>query len=86
MSKEKLYKAFHGKEPDSEYEIELNDMNEVIELGKAIAIEYEVAKHDDKKPQIYRHEFKSGAVVLSNGHQVIVYGEKIKVTERGIIN
>ncbi len=84
--KEKLYNKFHGKEADAEYEIEIDDFDVLVELGDAIAIEYEAKKHDDKSKQIYRHKFKKGAKLLSNGKQLLIYGEKITVTERGIIN
>lgn len=86
MNKEKLYKSFHGKEAKEEYTIDLNDFDCLVELGEAIAIEYEAQKHEDKSKNIYRHEFKKGAKLLSNGKQLLIYGDRIKVTERGIIN
>ena len=86
VKQEKLYTKFHGKNPKYFEEINIEDMSEVFQLGEAIAIEYKVAKHEDKKEYIYRHEFKKGARLFSNGKQLLVYGKKIKVTERGIVN
>ena len=83
---EKLYKKFHGKNPKYFEEINIEDMSEVFQLGDAVAIEYKVCKLDDKKEYVYRHEFKKGARLFSNGKQLLVYGSKIKVTERGIVN
>lgn len=84
--KEKLYNDFHGKQAKEEYSLDIEDFEILVELGEAVAIEYKVKKRADKKEHIYRHEFKKGAKVLTNGKQLLVYGSKIKVTERGIIN
>ena len=86
IDKEILYQKFHGKTANTEYEIDIKDFKTVIEIGNAVAIEYQVKKQTDRTVHVYRHEFKSGAKVFSNGKELLIYGKKIKITDRGIIN
>lgn len=85
MDKIKLYEDFHGKICEEDFEIELESMYEVTLLGEAIAIEYKCQKDHlgDKEKEIYRHEFKKGSLLLTNGTDLIIFG-KFKITNRGI--
>jgi hypothetical protein len=80
----RTYVKFHGREPASEFDIELDEMSHLTMLGKIHAIEYKAKKHNDREQQTYRHVFKKSPLLLWNGKELIIYGE-IKVTERGII-
>lgn len=81
---EQLYRSFMGREVDGEMVIDLEDMDSLAFLGAAIAIEYQAQKHADRKAHIYRHEFENPAMVLTNGRQIVIFGDSIKVTRRGI--
>jgi hypothetical protein len=74
MSKE-IFKKFHGRESTGYYEIELGSMKSLTELGKVFAIEYKAKKHKDRKVHVYRHRFKKMPVLLTNGKELIIYGE-----------
>lgn len=84
----KLYKDFHGEKSLYVEEITLGCMEVIIDLGKAVAIEYECQKKHlgDSKKEIYRHTFKKGVRVYWNGESLIITGGDLTVNERGIIN
>ena len=80
-----LYEKFSGFEYDNTDDIiDMGDVSKMAYIGKAIAIEYEAQKHSDRKSHVYRHEFENDAFVASNGTVIIIYGDKIKITEKGI--
>jgi hypothetical protein len=83
---EDLFKEFYGREPSSEFDIDLADMKKLTMLGKVHAVEYVARKHSDKKQQTYRHVFKQkpAPVLLWNGKELLIYGD-IEVNERGVI-
>jgi hypothetical protein len=85
---EQLFEDFTGREYDSEFTISLKQLKELTFLGVAIALEYSIKKdrEGDRHPEIYRHEFETPCILLTNGKDLIVYGEKLKVIDRGIIN
>lgn len=72
---EKIYKKFYGREPNSEYTVNLKSMQFLTELGKVEAIEYKAKKHSDRKKHIYRHVFKKKPLLLTNGEQLIIFGD-----------
>jgi hypothetical protein len=80
----KLFEDFHGRDATEQFDIVLQDMKELVFLGHAAAVEYVAQKHEDKKKHIYRHEFENPAMVLTNGKDIIITGDKIRVTWRGI--
>lgn len=83
----RLFKKFHGRESEKINYINLKSFNELVFLGEAIAIEYKAKKkHLGNKTEIYRHKFKKGALLLTNGKELLIYGKKIKINSRGIIN
>lgn len=81
---DELYEDFSGFEKSGEFSISLGQTRKLAYLGKAIAIEYEVQKHSDRKSHVYRHEFENPAIVVSNGEDIFIIGKKIVVTKRGI--
>ncbi len=81
---EQLYCSFMGRDVDGEMVVDLGDMDSLAFLGDAVAIEYRAQKHSDRKMHVYRHEFENPAMVLTNGRQIIIFGDSIKVTRRGI--
>lgn len=84
----KLHSDFFGEDTGDDFEIELEQMSELAFLGKAVSIEYEAKKkrEGDKREEIYRHEFETPVYVLTNGKDIVLYGKKLKVIDRGIIN
>jgi len=78
-----LFDDFHGKESKKSFKIMLFNMSNLTLLGKVNAIEYRAKKHDDKKIETYRHEFETMPILLTNGVELILYGD-IKITDRGI--
>lgn len=80
----KIYRDFQGREPEKKKEINLRSMKVLTFLGKGFAIEYETAKHKDRRPHIYRHEFDNECEVFTNGKDIIIHGDHITITQRGI--
>jgi hypothetical protein len=62
----------------------MKSMKILSQLGKVHAIEYKAKKFKDKEQTIYRHVFKKKPLLLSNGKQLIIYGE-FEINERGIV-
>jgi len=87
---EKLFMGFHGKRPRKVFDVELGDLSVLTYLGDIVAIEYLAQKtneyENDEEPEIYRHEFETSGMVLTNGKTILIHGPKIKVIDRGIIN
>lgn len=87
MEKDKsanLFKKFFGREPKSEFTIELGEMKNLTWLGKVNAIEYVARKHEDKQQVTYRHTFKKKPFLLTNGKEIIIFGD-FEINERGIV-
>lgn len=78
-----LRERFTGRPPDTESVIELQDMKTLTVLGSCVAVEYREQKHGDRKAHVYRHEFESGQILLTNGKDLIIHGDT-EITEKGI--
>ncbi len=79
-----IYEDFSGYQKTGEIYVELGQVKRLAFLGMGVAIEYEVQKQSDRKTHVYRHEFESPCIVASNGKEIIIIGDKITVTEKGI--
>jgi hypothetical protein len=79
-----LYEDFSGYEVDQVKDVNLRSMKVLTYLGKGFAIEYIAQKHRDRKENVYRHEFEHECEVFTNGKEIIIHGEHIKITKRGI--
>lgn len=91
MSSERKYKQFHGFAPTELTSIPWHDPQELVYLGRALAIEYESDKVNgggDGEPCAYRHEFHKDNILCtdSTGKQLYILGPKLKVEAPGIIN
>jgi len=80
-----LYEDFHGYISEKEFDIELEDVENLTLLGRAVAIEYEAMKHGDTVKEIYRHDFGSKAILLTNGKDLIVFNPEMSIEDRGIV-
>lgn len=87
-SAKKLYNKFHGCTGHKEFEVELGDMKNLVDLGRAHAVCYEALKEHlgDTEYEIYEHEFEKPCRLYWNGTCLIIAGKSLQVTERGILN
>lgn len=81
---EELHRIFLGRHPSSEFEIDLKDMTVLAQIGKVHTIEYTARKYNDKNQQTYRHTFKKKPLLLTNGQDLIIFGD-FEINERGIV-
>jgi len=86
LKAKELYKKFFGRDSKKNFKINLQPMENLTLLGITHKIEYIAKKSQfrDKEGIIYVHEFKQPVLLLTNGKDLILYGE-IKIDERGII-
>lgn len=89
---ERLFKTFHGKNPSKTRKVEISTPKALVELGRAVAIEYECTKRNGVKPSragkknVFRHEMPKGNILSSNenGTLLIIRGPKLSVKKSGI--
>ena len=92
MNAVKKYQTFHGKPPRRVKRLDFHVPKQLIVLGKAVAVEYECDKLNgggDGKKAVYRHEFEKPAFLCmdeSGRKQLYIVGNRVSVTQRGIIN
>ncbi len=87
-----LFEVFTGRDAAQRVRVDIPGVDRlpsnVAFLGRAVAIEYEIAKdHDDGEEAIYRHEFtpSSEAMLLGvPGGRVLLLVGKFDVVEEGI--
>lgn len=92
MNARQKYRQFHGHAPRyrKTFSFQLPKNNELVILGKVVAIEYETDKYNgggDGTRAVYRHEFETPALVCCDStgkRQLYILGEKLKVTQKGI--
>jgi hypothetical protein len=90
MSNDKGYKKFWGRRPTRRTRVDFHNPQQLIFLGRAVAIEYECDKTHgggDGKVAVYRHAFGPYTLLCMderNKDQLYVLGEKLKVTRAGI--
>lgn len=82
----KAFEEFTGMSAEEWIEINIPDLEDVAFLGVARLIAYDgiIGGVDDN----YRHEFKSDPPVFlfgAPGKVLLIYGEGIKLTPRGIV-
>lgn len=88
----KLYETFHGKTPAKTRTVNLPTPKALVELGRAVAIEYECTKRNGVKPSragkknVFRHEMPKGNILSTDesGTLLIIRGPKLKVKKSGI--
>ena len=83
---EKAFELFTGMRADDWIELRIPDLKDVVFLGVAKTVVYEgiIGGEDD----LYEHEFKSDPPVFvfgAPGEVLLIYGEGIKLTKRGIV-
>ena len=86
-----IYKKFHGHPVREKQEVQWQDPEKLVFLGEAIEIIYRSDKVNgggDGKPNSFRHKFDKGTMLLTNetGRYLIIVGERLHVTDRGIVN
>lgn len=91
------YEAFHGRKVRQEKQVRFNfleSQDELVYLGRAVAIEYESDKINgtpaggEGQKAVYRHEFGRGDILCTDktGTQLFILGPKLRTTTRGIID
>lgn len=86
------YFEFHGHEYEFVEERDIEISPTLVRLGRVHSIVYESDKFNgggDGKKALYEHKFKRGAHLCTNekGEKIlIIVGDKIRVTDRGIVN
>lgn len=91
------YEAFHGRRVREEKQVRFNfieSTDQLVFLGKAVAIEYESDKINgtpvggEGDRAVYRHEFARGDILCTDktGTQLYILGPKLRTTTRGIID
>ena len=92
MGNDKGYNKFHGRRPAKRIEDNFHDPEQLILLGRAVAIEYECDKihgGGDGRKAVYRHVFDEGDILCMderNKGQLYILGPRLKVTRAGIEN
>jgi hypothetical protein len=81
---EKLFEKFTGRESLKDSIVELAPMDNLSFLGECVAVEYQAKKHKDRKAHVYRHEFKPGSILVTNGKELLIIGP-FKIESRGIV-
>jgi len=81
----KLYRKFFGKHPKKEITIDIENFKNVALLGAVERIDYAAIKpkFGDIDVTLYYHHFKNPPMLLTNGKQLLIYGD-IKITGGGI--
>lgn len=88
---ERLRAAFQGEEVDSATPVRKPNPLVLVNLGRAVAIEYESDKLNgggDGKKATYRHKFAPGDVLATDqdGKTLYIIGPKLRVNSRGIVD
>lgn len=85
---EKHLKDITGRDVKKTLTIEIDDFTNCACLGDVVSIIYKSNKKHlgDKGGQLYEHTFKPGTILISNGSQLLIYGTKLKINYRGVIN
>lgn len=85
------YRQFHGKEPRRVTAKRFHVPEELVYLGRAVAIEYECSKNNgggDGTKAVYRHRFETHAILCMDSKakgQLYILGSKLAVNSRGIV-
>ena len=85
---EEVYEGFHGHESDERYALDLPGFewpSKLVELGRVVAVVYEVQKHEDEEPEHYRHEFEDARLYCGpDGARVLFVIGRFRVRPEGI--
>lgn len=89
MKGKRVYKKFHGKNPNKTVLINFDIPEELIYLGDVKAIEYESNKKHgggDGKKHLWRHDFRSKVKLCCDGkrNRLFLIDGKINVKRAGI--
>jgi len=85
---EKHLKQITGRDSEGDLIIEIDDFKNSACLGRVKSIIYESEKShlNDKEPTLYKHDFSDDTLLISNGKQLLIFGRKLKINYRGVIN
>jgi hypothetical protein len=91
MRAKSIREAFQGEPSESSRTVRKPAPLVLVELGRAVAIEYESAKRNgggDGKKATYRHKFAAGDVLATDqsGKVLYIIGPRLRVNSRGIVD
>jgi len=91
VSAEKVFRRFHGHDPDNSFIVRFNQPKKLVLLGEAVEIVYRSDKRaggGTGKPLYFRHRFGKNTFLAADGtakNQLYIIGDKLKITGAGIV-